>query len=204
MTDILTADCGHTYAPSSIAAGYAIDPATERTMCYPCADNSQRAELATAHAAGEPFGAYLHADTVQESGRTVHRRVRITTWTGGTLMSVFRTADGGRGFHGSDLWDVTAVDVHGNVWRGRNGGPGMSITMRPASMDRYAVGRVLGTDGSAPVEWITLDNDERSLDVSRGTAIAWDLNNPRYRAHPHLFELTRAGRIYQAHAIPTA
>lgn len=203
MTDTLAADCGHTYAPSGILAGYAVTP-DGRKLCYSCADNSQRAELRVMHALHAPFGAYLTSDTVEENGRTVRRHVRITTWTGGMLMSVFRALDGGRGFHGADLWDVTAVDVHGNVWRGRNGGPGMYITMRPASMDRYAVGRVLGTDGSAPVEWITLDNDERSLDVSRGTAIAWDLNNPPYRERPHLFELTRAGRIFQAHTIPTA
>lgn len=97
-----TLDCGHVATPREYVTGYATT-ADGRRVCYACADDMQRADLLTQSRA---FG-YLSGD-------------RVTTWTGGTLMTVTRavnrtmrtpTATCRRIF-------VRATDVHGQKWYG--------------------------------------------------------------------------------------
>lgn len=80
QADRVMVDCGHYVTPGHFYAngvpmttGYARAADTDARMCYSCADDMQRTELATA----DRFTGYLSAD-----GRSV------TTWTGGTLARV--------------------------------------------------------------------------------------------------------------------
>jgi len=118
-----TLTCGH--APTrddGIGTGYASDWITGATYCYPCADARERAAFADASMTGAPFAAYVSA-----AGD-------LTTWTGGVLASRVTAAHGvsRSGWHGSEVhsWRFRAAD--GSFWYGRNGGPGMVITVRRA------------------------------------------------------------------------
>jgi hypothetical protein len=124
-TDILC--CGHAptrdgSAASSIGTGYARDR-DDRTLCYPCADISERAAFLLAGMTGDPFTAYVDA-----AGN-------LTTWTGGLLATGIRSAHGvsRAGWHGSEVhsWRFR-VGTDGPEWYGRNAGPGMVITVRRA------------------------------------------------------------------------
>lgn len=78
----------------------------DRTLCYACADDEQRAELLTR---SDVF-AYLSSD-----------RKRVTTWTGGTLGTVTRyTVSAGRWstFGIVHRCYVRVTDVHGQSWYG--------------------------------------------------------------------------------------
>ena len=113
-------DCGHPPTETTgIGTGYATDLAG-RTMCYPCADSAQAAEVA-ASKPGDKFCAYVSSD-----GRTV------TTWTGGVLMRsvLFGAAHpwSRRSWHETRHY-MTAVDVDGRVWSGV-GAEGMYAVLR--------------------------------------------------------------------------
>src|SRR5262245_7376007 len=111
------ADCGHTYegpAGGTGPSGYAVNRATGKTLCYPCADELAVSDMATSHA----FEAYLSSD----GGR-------VTTWTGGGLMVVTRHTTS-RGFHRSKVHHVRAESADGRKWHGSGSGPGMFILMR--------------------------------------------------------------------------
>lgn len=133
MPDTKIADCGHEYASEGIGTGYARlrsetdtpDGKTlpkDATVCYPCADAMQIAELADGRTS---VYAYLSTD-----GK------KVTTWTGGTLMSVKWLSDadirytptGGR----HERFYLDAKDVHGKVWHGIGPGRGMYVRMRLA------------------------------------------------------------------------
>lgn len=66
-----------------------------------------------------PFGAY-----VSSSGKA------ITGWKGNKLMTIDSIYAIDSGFGGRQ-WYVSATDIHGRHWYGRNGGHGVYITMRP-------------------------------------------------------------------------
>lgn len=102
-------DCGHAPTPDGIAAGYAtlIDG---RRVCYPCADDAQRRQVAQ----GNRFVGYLASDS-----RTV------TTWTGGELARVRQTKPAG-----ADAVSVWARTPDGRSWYGRGSGPGMVLSLR--------------------------------------------------------------------------
>lgn len=111
-------DCGHPIGEHShFTSGYATTP-DKRRICYACADARQREDLKDR---SKPFGAYLSDD-----GR------KVTTWTGGELMTVTRETDwrifGSSRNRGSC---VSATDCHGKRWHGRGAGRGMCITLRP-------------------------------------------------------------------------
>lgn len=67
----------------------------------------------------KPFGGY-----VSSSGKA------ITGWKGNKLMTIDSIYAIDSGF-GRNQWYVSATDIHGQHWYGRNGGHGMCITMRP-------------------------------------------------------------------------
>lgn len=115
--------CGHLptrddSTASRISTGYATTR-DGRTLCYPCADESERAAFLVAGMTGQPFTAY-----VSSSGD-------LTTWTGGVLAHGVPYAHGvsRSGWHGSEVhsWRFRIGDA---TWYGRNGGPGMVITVR--------------------------------------------------------------------------
>lgn len=106
----------HTGATS----GYAITP-KGIYVCYACADAMQREELKDR---SKSFFAYVSSD-----GK------RITTWTGGTLMTVTQSwpCQLTRSSHSHDSRSykcIRATDVHGGRWYGR-GSAGVCIKMRP-------------------------------------------------------------------------
>jgi len=88
--------CDRPCTPDGVGTGYARMP-DGKTLCYGCADETQRADML----GSTKFTAYL--------GPGDHT---ITTWSGGVLGSVLtltRTR--------TQTW-ITARDVHGQVWRG--------------------------------------------------------------------------------------
>jgi hypothetical protein len=106
-------DCGADCIPNGCATGYA-QTVDGRTICYPCADALQRAELAVA----DSFCGYMSGD-----GR------RITTWTGGSLATVTQRARHRGGF-GGDYWTFRAVSPDGARWYGRGAGPEMFARLK--------------------------------------------------------------------------
>lgn len=115
-------DCGHVpTAPTNfhangvpLTAGRATDR-DGRTMCYACADSAQAAEMSTAGT----VTAYISGD-----GRN------LTTWTGGVLARVTEHGHSARAGFGHGLHYWTVRDSDGATWHGRNGGPGMVVTVR--------------------------------------------------------------------------
>jgi hypothetical protein len=122
ISRIVRADCGHDVDTSAHGCGTGMARNDDdSTMCYPCADESQRAAIAGA----DTFGGYVSAD-----------RRRITTWTGGELARVTYhgvgdpqyTATGGR-------WStryVRAVTPDGRRWYGRGNADWDCIRLRAA------------------------------------------------------------------------
>ena len=116
-------DCGHEPTPGKFSTGSATDHAG-RTMCYPCADSAQAADMATLGT--RRISLYLSSD-----GKN------ITTWTGGVMARVTEHGASNRaGFYGSSIHYIRARDVDGVMWFGKNGGPGMSITLTRAKVSR--------------------------------------------------------------------
>lgn len=115
-----TPDCGHlvTPTPGSVGTGKATDPTTGRTMCYPCAEASEREKIKTA----DVFTAYISAD-----GR------KLTTWTGGELGTVTSLTRGRKIYtkNGSHrLRSVTVRTPDGAEWYGRGSDNADIITIR--------------------------------------------------------------------------
>ena len=115
-------DCGHEPRPTDIGLGTGVVYAPDgKSMCYSCADDAQRAQMAR----GEAVTAYTSAD-----GK------RITTWSGGELARVQSIGYGARRW-GSVIGDwrmryVRAIDPAGRVWRGQGSDQYDVITLRPA------------------------------------------------------------------------
>jgi hypothetical protein len=86
-------------------------------MCYPCADAAQLAHVADPEV--KRFTAYVNGDGTA-----------ITTWTGGKLAGIHTTGTSGGGFHGAEIFHVTAQTADGRTWYGKNGGLGMAINLR--------------------------------------------------------------------------
>ena len=101
------------------STGYARGAADE-LICYPCADNLQRAAMLDR---SHPVGAYIASD-----GRAV------TTWTGGILgrVSYWTRCELTRRsrMHGTHYRSIHVIDVHGAHWHGR-GSPGLAVSLRP-------------------------------------------------------------------------
>lgn len=124
-------DCGHAptrddSAACQVGTGRAIDR-NGRTLCYFCADDSERAAFLVAGMTGEPFTAY-----VSSSGD-------LTTWTGGVLARgiPYRHGVSRSGWHGSEVhsWRFVTGPLGASAeWYGRNAGPGMVITVRRAKV----------------------------------------------------------------------
>jgi hypothetical protein len=70
-----------------------------------------------------PIFAYLSSDAGQCKGH-------VTNWKGNKLLTVISAGPTGGGFGGKQ-WHVTAKDEQGRTWYGRNGGPGVYISMKP-------------------------------------------------------------------------
>lgn len=115
-------NCGHTptrddSAAGRLGTGYARTN-DGRTLCYPCADASER----EAFAAADTFVAYVDKDG------------HLTTWTGGKLAASMLSAHGvsRSGWHGSRIHSWRFRAPNGSEWYGRNAGPGYVITVRRA------------------------------------------------------------------------
>lgn len=95
-----TLDCGH---------------APPMGVCYACADAEEAATLARS----TTFSAYVSEDGL-----------RFTSWSGGEFGRIVGHGFSSRaGFgHGLHYWTVRTSD--GRTWHGRNGGPGMALTIR--------------------------------------------------------------------------
>lgn len=121
------ADCGHTYTPpgpAGGAAGYAKDPETGRTMCYPCADKLQREEMRT----GTITGGYVN-----------ETRRQVTTWTGGDLMRITGISYSTKRYGSMGWWRmryITAVTEDGRVWHGQGSDQWDAVTMRTKDRPR--------------------------------------------------------------------
>ena len=112
-------DCGHESAPrpepgKGGGVGYARS-SDGRTLCYPCADDAQRADRDRSN----DFVGYLSASHSKE----------ITTWTGGLLARVTSTHSGRAGFGGRSL-HVEARDERGGEWYGWRSDAGWSEVIR--------------------------------------------------------------------------
>jgi hypothetical protein len=109
-------NCGHepTPTPGGIGSGVAY-AANGATLCYPCADETERAFMASS----DRLLAYVSSD-----GKSVQ------TWSGGTLATITALWTIGRGFGRSTIYGVNAVAPDGSRWYGRNSGTGMRIMLR--------------------------------------------------------------------------
>ena len=121
-TDTTTLTCGHEptrndSAASRIGTGYARTD-DGRTLCYPCAEESERATFL----ASDRYTAYVSSDH------------NLTTWTGGQLARYIPGTGGvsRSGWHGSEIYAYRFRAPDGSEWHGRNAGPGMVITVRRA------------------------------------------------------------------------
>lgn len=110
-------DCGHAYVRpvDSLGTGYARTH-DSRVICYDHADDEQRADLAKA----DQFTAYVNSE-----GR------EMITWSGGHLGWTMQHRISRAGFNGSEIhsWQFTTPS---GTFYGRNGGPGMVITVKRA------------------------------------------------------------------------
>ena len=106
MTEIL--DCGHAPTPQGAGSGYAYFTPDFR-MCYPCADEVQRAEIKTGV---DRFVGYVDGD--------VSVGAHLVTWSGGMLGRVVGVQWGrtSRRFGGVSMVHVVAV-VEGRRWHGK-------------------------------------------------------------------------------------
>ncbi|URG17469.1 hypothetical protein Mbo2_099 [Rhodococcus phage Mbo2] len=130
------ADCGHVYTNlddtgrPGISTGYATRP-DGLTLCYLCADITARLDMAAeARKDHGTVHAYVSAD-----GR------HVTTWTGGPhghLAEIISHGIGRSGWAGSEIHSWRAISADGRAWYGRNGGPGMAITLRTVKRDPEA------------------------------------------------------------------
>lgn len=111
--------CGHVATVATFGTGYAIEPGTGKRICYDCADDRARAEVANPEVAS--IGAYLASD-----GK------HVTTWSGGQLLTIVQTGKSRAGFYGSEIYYLQAVAPDGSRWYGKNGGPGMFVSMKRA------------------------------------------------------------------------
>jgi len=117
LSTVFCSVCFAPCLPDGIGTGYAVERETDSVLCYPCADNRQVAKLRNERVS--TFPGYMSCD-----GK------KFTTWTGGELGTVTRHTESRSGFHGSMIHYWTVRDVHGNYWHGRNGGPGMCVSLR--------------------------------------------------------------------------
>ena len=129
ITDAMILDCGHTPSPHSPSVtGYGTYPLGGRTACYACCDASEVAILATAQ---HHMGYLSCAENPENPVRPLN--VRITTWTGGPLITVTDWHESPHyvpGAHTRDkLIHWRGVDAHGNRWYGRGPGWGMYTRM---------------------------------------------------------------------------
>lgn len=109
-------DCGHDVTPDGCGTGYAVT-ADGKKICYPCADSAMAAKLTTDNV----VGVYIAGN--EQS---------VTTWSGGVLMRIVKHGSHRNGWHASEVHYWGALDADKRYWYGRNGGPGMYVTMKKA------------------------------------------------------------------------
>lgn len=116
-----TPDCGHTVTPvpGSVGTGKATDPATGRTMCYPCAEAAEREAIKTA----DVYSVYL----------TSARPNVVTTWTGAVLGTVTSWSRGAKQYSKNGPYRMQMITVRtpdGAEWYGRGSDDTDVITIR--------------------------------------------------------------------------
>lgn len=138
------ATCGKECVPQGSGTGYGTD-AEGKNHCYACCDARQRAEIDTE----SRFIAYLDS-----------RGERITTWTGGVLLSVVDSkpcfCSRRSNWHGKDFRTIWARNPRtGHLWTGR-GSPGVIIRLRrladPVEKLRARVETEIGIDAGDMTE----------------------------------------------------
>lgn len=166
MTDDTTmADCGHTYdppGPNGGASGYAVT-LEGATLCYDCADNLERVDMAT----HDDMFAYVAGD-----GR------HITTWTGGQLARVTsesrpdirHTPTGGR----YETIYYVAVAADGSVWRGRGPGRGMYVRLKRAAKSPRRVDPIPASFPVAPIGPTREPDTRREIATCGHCEFSWD------------------------------
>lgn len=116
-----TPDCGHTVTPTplSIGTGKATDPATGRTMCYPCAEAWEQEKIKTAT---------VHTCYVSSDSK------RLTTWTGATLAVITSYGVGSKRYTPSNgtyrMRTLRARTPDGADWYGSGSNAMDAITIR--------------------------------------------------------------------------
>lgn len=117
LTDELRHSLGTHSTGQPFGTGYARTQ-DGRTLCYPCADESERDAMRDASS----FVAY-----VSSSGD-------LTTWSGGLLARGVPYMHGvsRNGWHGSEIHSWRFRSDDGSEWYGRNAGAGMVIRVRRA------------------------------------------------------------------------
>lgn len=115
-----TPDCGHlvTPVPGSVGTGRATDPETGLTMCYPCAEDRERAWIAE----GKPTGVYV------DEGKRI-----ITTWTGAELGKITSLTRGVKRYTKTGAYRMRSVTVRtpdGRDWYGRGSDDMDAVTIR--------------------------------------------------------------------------
>ena len=126
-------DCGHTSTPTGYGIGTGVAcNADGRTMCYSCADDSIRADIAN----GEVVTLYDSGERPQRIGLgTMNWTVpQLTSWTGGQMMTVVRRERYRHNF-GGWMAAVTAIDSNGRYWHGRHSADNCDcVTMRRSTV----------------------------------------------------------------------
>lgn len=110
--------CKQTIAfQTSGGTGYGLNDADEM-HCYPCSTANDVQRMATRPAR---FTGYISSE----------QPARFTSWPGGLLGHVVSHSSH-RNNWGARIHCYCIRDLHGQYWHGRNSGPGMCITIRPA------------------------------------------------------------------------
>lgn len=110
--------CSVCKAPFPHDTPYAVQREPRAFVCYTCA---HARDVESLKDRSQPFGTYVSCDGQH-----------VTTWgPGGHLGNVVQHSSYRGGFYRSTIHCYRVHDVHGAYWHGRNGGPGMGITLRP-------------------------------------------------------------------------
>lgn len=127
-------DCGHFPTPMASGSGgtgkaYGPDGAS---MCYACADDATRAEIADP--ATDRISLYVSSSAPDNAYQTILTNWTVTTWPGAKMGTITEsssecvnyTPSGGR----YSFYSITVRMDDGSKWYGRAAGPGMFVNLK--------------------------------------------------------------------------